>query len=445
MSGSLLGDRRSRITEVAPTHPALKRKRNTTNAIPLQIAPLLPDSAFFVRLSQFEKRVDATLDTKLERVKTVVNAKQSAPLSKYKYTVDLYVTMERKVVDGTDEGATATATATEGRKAGCELYVYGSVELCKPHEEVQGSGEEAKLELTDVLKSVTVKGFKPAAPVQVGGGTGVASLEDVSFSWTSADYNGEPSSCLKLDCNEFFPGSKVQVSWEVKHQEEKFVVPCQISSVLGVQVDTKTNIISRLWNYMKLKGSATTNEAAAVEFTNPSIKAFFAEGEKTSDLKLPVIGQKLRKALVPSKRPCLEYTIPRADDDQGIDDVKSLSFVVRIPSKSFAATLSDADKLLKKVKNTRAFDLMDKDIKRLVDEINERKRRRNFYLGFSQSPVDFVTSLIESQQRDLNQMMNYEATDIHQRSHIFRDAWVHDASIRYLHQRIAGNENGSQN
>ena len=87
------------------------------------------------------------------------------------------------------------------------------------------------------------------------------------------------------------------------------------------------------------------------------------------------------------------------------------------------------------------------EIKKMVDEINERKRRRNFFLGFSESPVDFVTSLIESQQRDLQTIKDYETNhpiNYIRGSHIFKDAWVHDAAIRYLHQRLASEpEKGS--
>ena len=36
-----------------------------------------------------------------------------------------------------------------------------------------------------------------------------------------------------------------------------------------------------------------------------------------------------------------------------------------------------------------------------IEKINEHRRRRAFFLGFSQSPVDFINSLVASQARDL--------------------------------------------
>lgn len=439
---------RARFSEVALAHNALKRKRNVPNMFAYHMGNHLPESAFYTQLSQFERRVDGILDAKLERVRTVVNKGDRSHLCECKYNVQLYVTLETtattsgKAEKETEEGKPGEDGVAEEaqQKGGCDLYVYGSAELCEPPKtgSVDGAkGEKAKLDLTDVLKSVTVTGFKPANP----GATGdeaAKSLEDVSFGWKAEDYTGEPSSCLKLDCSGLVPGSKVRVTWEVKHQMEKYVIPPQLVTILGSEPDTKTNIVAKLWNFMKLKGASTSDDAASVEFTNSTLKAFFTEGEKSTDIKLPVVGQKIRSMLTPSKRPTVEYTIPRDGDTEGTEEVKSLSFTVNLPSQSFASAVTEADKLLKKMKSTSKFDLMDKEIKRLVDEINERKNRRNFFLAFSESPVEFVTSLIESQQRDLTQLK--ESTDMELRSSRFKDAWVHDASIRYLHNQLASNK-----
>jgi len=263
-------------------------------------------------------------------------------------------------------------------------------------------------------------------------------LEEVTFNWTSAEHSGEPTNCLKTTCSNLAPGSKVQVTWEVKSQGEKFTLPQQIAPVLGVISDTKTNVITRLWKFMKLKSGPSSNEPATVEFSNQTLRRFFSEGEKGGEIKLPSVGQKLRSTLVPCRKPCIEYTIPKPGDKP--QNVKSVSFVVHLPSDASTAKLTEADKLLRRVRSTRGVDQVDKDIKKIIETINERKRRRNFFLGFSQSPVNFVSSLVESQQRDLQVMKNFQTnypTQYAQRSHIFKDAWVNDAVIRYLHQRIA--------
>ena len=42
---------------------------------------------------------------------------------------------------------------------------------------------------------------------------------------------------------------------------------------------------------------------------------------------------------------------------------------------------------------------LDQEVAGLVKRVHEASRRRNFFLAFSQSPVDFVNALIASQVR----------------------------------------------
>lgn len=471
-----------------------------------------------MRLSQFEKRIDATLEHKLARMKDVVDFTSVGDpnsggddVKEVKHKIQMYVRMERRTTttvetndhqDGDDKksggdqaetnGTAAAPTGTESG-GGLDLFFYGEVERCVTpvdlHAKVSSSslnatpggsttqgdtkvdrptttdspvvametsptttspqataGEkekekessEGKVYLTDVLKSVTARGKKLNLDME-----DERAYEDVTFTWLASEHSGgKASDCLRVDCTDLLPGSKVDITWEVKGQPKKYLLPQELSQVLGMTSDTKTNIISRLWQFIKLKGLSTSNEPATVEFTSPQLKAFFSGGG--GEVKLPMIGQKLRKCLVPVGQQVLQYVIPKPNEES--EFVKSLSFVTAIPSDVLPYSgpppggASEADKLLRKVRHTRAVDLIDKDIKKMVEEINDRKRKRNFFMGFSQSPVDFITSLLESQQRDLKTMKNFQTnypTSYSQRSHLFKDAWVHDATIRYLHQRVA--------
>ena len=82
---------------------------------------------------------------------------------------------------------------------------------------------------------------------------------------------------------------------------------------------------------------------------------------------------------------------------------------------------------------------LDQRIMNAVRRVHEHKRRRAFFLGFSQSPVDFINALVASQGRDLRFMkgengVEYEAM---RRSDLFKGKWVEDAVLRHLHKRLA--------
>jgi len=86
-----------------------------------------------------------------------------------------------------------------------------------------------------------------------------------------------------------------------------------------------------------------------------------------------------------------------------------------------------------------SFLQLDLRIMTAVRKLHEHKRRRAFFLGFSQSPADFINALVASQGRDLRYMkgeqgVEYEAM---RRSDLFTGKWVEDAVLRHLHKRLA--------
>jgi SWI/SNF-related matrix-associated actin-dependent regulator of chromatin subfamily D len=108
----------------------------------------------------------------------------------------------------------------------------------------------------------------------------------------------------------------------------------------------------------------------------------------------------------------------------------------------FYSSLHPPSNLVAAVGSTSvAIEEIDRDIRKLVEEIIQRKTRRNFFTGFSQSPVDFVSSLVDSQKRDLVTLRDFQEsypTSYSQGASSFTDA--HDATIRYLHQKLSSDQ-----
>ncbi|KAH0984561.1 hypothetical protein GBA52_011738 [Prunus armeniaca] len=57
--------------------------------------------------------------------------------------------------------------------------------------------------------------------------------------------------------------------------------------------------------------------------------------------------------------------------------------------------------LLANSEKNKEIDTCDEAICAAIRKIHEHRRRRAFFLGFSQSPVEFINTLIESQNKDL--------------------------------------------
>lgn len=94
---------------------------------------------------------------------------------------------------------------------------------------------------------------------------------------------------------------------------------------------------------------------------------------------------------------------------------------------------------LSNLEKHKDIDMYDENISNAIKKIHEHHRRRAFFLGFSQSPVDFINTLIASQSRDLK-IVAGEAShnaERERRSDFYNQPWVEDAVIRYLNRRPA--------
>lgn len=83
--------------------------------------------------------------------------------------------------------------------------------------------------------------------------------------------------------------------------------------------------------------------------------------------------------------------------------------------------LSEYLSTLEKHKDINSFnDAILEDLERL----EEHRLRRSFFLGFSESPADFITKLMASQERDLRQSMGGKEPGKQRKSSFYRQPWL---------------------
>ena len=96
--------------------------------------------------------------------------------------------------------------------------------------------------------------------------------------------------------------------------------------------------------------------------------------------------------------------------------------------------------LLEMEEATTETDSIERQIAEIVQVLHHHKRRRAFFLGFSESPVEFINGLVASQARDLENFASKGSTsandDIHKAS-FYQQLWVEDAAVKYLHRKLA--------
>ncbi|KAL3653818.1 hypothetical protein CASFOL_003499 [Castilleja foliolosa] len=94
--------------------------------------------------------------------------------------------------------------------------------------------------------------------------------------------------------------------------------------------------------------------------------------------------------------------------------------------------------LLANTEKTKEIDTCEEAICAAIRKIHEHRRRRAFFLGFGQSPIEFINVLIDSQNKDLKLVAGEASRNAEKERHsdFFNQPWVDDAVIRYLNKKL---------
>ncbi|KAF5746935.1 Chromatin remodeling complex subunit isoform 1 [Tripterygium wilfordii] len=220
----------------------------------------------------------------------------------------------------------------------------------------------------------------------------------------------------------------VSIQLEMNYAPGKFKLSPALMEVLGIEVDTRTRIIAAIWHYVKARKLQNPNDPAFFN-CDPPLQRVFGE-EK---MKFTMVSQKISHHLFSPQPIHLEHAIKLSGSNPAGTACYDVLVDVPFPiQRELSALLANAEK-------SKEIDTCDEAICSSIRKIHEHRRRRAFFLGFSQSPVEFIDALIESQRRDLK-IVAGEASRSAEKEHqsdIFNQPWVEDAVIRYLNRKPA--------
>lgn len=164
--------------------------------------------------------------------------------------------------------------------------------------------------------------------------------------------------------------------------------------MLGVQVDTRSRIVSAIWYYVKARKSQNLNDPSFFQ-CDQALQRVFGEDK----VKFTMVLQKISQHLFPSQVILLEHMIKLS----GNSPVGSACYdvMVDIPFP----IQRELNALVPNIERTKEIDVCDESICGIIRKIHEHHRRRAFLVGFSQSSLEFIKALVESQNKDLKVLL----------------------------------------
>ncbi|KAJ6965499.1 SWI/SNF complex component SNF12 [Populus alba x Populus x berolinensis] len=398
---------------VSPLKPmdlssAARRKKQKLPEKQLQdrVAAILPESALYTQLLEFETRVDAALARKKVDIQEALKSPPCVQKTLRIYVFNTFANQIRTIPKKPNADPPTWTLKVIGRilEDGVDPDQPGAVQKSNP----------LYPKFSSFFKRVTIQLDQRLYP------------DNHIIVWEHARSPAphEGFEVKRKGDKEF----SVNIRLEMNYVPEKYKLSPALMEVLGIEVETRPRIIAAIWHYVKARKLQNPEDPSFFNCDAPLQKVF---GE--SKMKFTMVSQRISQHLSPPQPIHLEHKIKLSGNSPAgtvcYDVVVDVPFPIQ---RELSALLANAEK-------NKEIDTCDEAICTAIRKIHEHRRRRAFFLGFSQSPVEFVNALIESQSKDLKLVAGEASRNAEKerRSDFFNQPWVEDAVIRYLNRKPA--------
>ncbi|CAK8566257.1 unnamed protein product [Lathyrus sativus] len=373
-----------------------------------QVAAILPESALYTQLLDFEAQVDAALAKRKVDMQEAIRCPTHV-----KKTLRMYVfnTFSNRSKAGSED--------VIAEESSWSLKIIGRVleDGNVPESGISQRSSPSEAKFSDFFKKVTICLDQNLYP------------ENHIIVWDSARSPKQQDGfeVKRKGDKEFTAVIKI----DLKYSPEKFMVSAPLSKLLGIEVESRPRIIAALWHYVKSRRLQCPDEPSFF-ICDPSLQRVFGE-EK---MGFPMAAQKLLDHLSQPKPIYLEHNIKLSGNCPAGTACYDVQVDVPIPLQKemsgFLASNSDESR--------KEIGASDEIISSNLKKIQEHRRRRAFFLSFSQSPSEFInTMIVASRSKDPKHAAGDAGCNFNKEQHseFYNQPWAEDAVIRYLNRKAA--------
>lgn len=391
--------------------PAARRKKRKQpeKQIPDKVAALLPESSLYTQMLELETRVDAALARKKTDIQESLKSPPRVQKTLRIYVFNTFTNQTQTSPDSTNAEPPSWSLKMIGRilEDGRDPVVAGMMQ--RP-----GSSYP---KFSAFFKKITIYLDQNLYP------------DNHVILWESARSPAlhEGFEVKRKGDKEF----NAIIRLEMNYAPEKFKLSPALTEILGIEVETRPRIIAAIWHYVKAKKLQSPNDPSFFTCDPPLQKVF---GEEK--MKFAMVTQKISVHLTPPQPIHLEHKIKLSGNSPAGNTCYDV--LVDVPfqlEKEMSAFLAN-------IERHKEIDACDELICASIKKIHEHRRRRAFFLGFSQSPAEFINALIASQSKDLKLVAGDASRNAEKerRSDFYNQPWVEDAVIRYLNRKSAASD-----
>eukprot|EP00731_Ephydatia_muelleri_P030911 Em0022g425a len=384
----------------------VKKRKLGDKVLTQRVRELVPESQAYMDLLAFEQKLDSTIMRK--RLEIQETLKKPMKLKR-----KLRVFISHQFFPGDPEMPPTTGTAT----ADSEPPV--------PHWELKVEGrllDEAGTKPDPTSKNRFTSFFKNL----------VVELDKDAYG--PDNHLAEWHRDQKTEDNDGFtisrPGEesvKATVLLLLNHQPVQYKLTTKLARLLGIHTATRPTIINAVWQYIKTNHLQDPQER---EYINND--KYFQQIFEVPRMKFTELPRRLQPLLSPPD-PIVIHHIINADAPEGKRTAcYDIEVEIDDPLKS------SMHSFLISGTNQQEIATLDNKIYETVEQINNIKLQREFYLGFAHDPQKFINEWLASQSRDLRAMKDKMGnSEAERRSSFYDQTWCHEAVPRYFYAKVS--------
>ncbi|KHN81249.1 SWI/SNF-related matrix-associated actin-dependent regulator of chromatin subfamily D member 1 [Toxocara canis] len=386
-----------------------KKRRFADKLIPPQVRELVPESQAYMDLLAFEQKLDATITRKRLDIQEALKR----PL-KVKRRLRIYIS--HTFIAGKEperEGEEGTVPMWELRVEGRLLDEAPTAGVGNPVGTLQNRSQPPKRKFSSFFKSLVIELDKD-----------IYGPDNHLVEWHRTPQTNETDGFQVKR-----PGDrnvKCTILLLLDYQPMKFKLHPRLAKLLGMATETRPKIIEALWQYIK-----THKLQDAVDRDNINCDTYLEQVFGCKRMRFMEIPQRLQSLLHQPDPLVLTHTIQYNEGNEKNTACYDIDVEMEDPLKTQMSSF------LHSHTNMPEISALDQKIFDIVEQINEWKLRRDFYVRFADNPQGFINKWLISQSNDLKTMTEAvgEGESERKADHYYQPQ-VQEGVFRYIYQKV---------
>ncbi|ORX56122.1 SWI/SNF and RSC complex subunit Ssr3 [Piromyces finnis] len=383
-----------------------KKKRRIEKTLPPKIESLIPESKLYTQLHEFEKKMDATI----MRKRLDIQEAMSKPI-KTKKTLRIFV----------------SNTTSEQNKNIMNINDISLDNISTPSWilKIEGKLLDNSPGKKNMIIDKKFSSFVKRVIVELDRDQTLYPEGNI-IEWNKEHGTPEIDGFEIKRTGDTDVNARILI--EMDYAPHKYKLSEDLSKLLNIKLDTKTNIIMALWQYIKYHKLQDSDDKRIIN-NDEELKKIF----KVNQITFPQMPELINYHLLPPDPIVIDYKIKVGE--RQIDEAEYAYDVEVEVDDSIRNRISSVVSVLQE--NTKEYMDMDEKISKIIQAINNCKLKRDFMMSFVNDPVTFINQWVASQARDYEVILGESHINKEESRHseFFKKPWIKEAIFHYLNAK----------